>query len=72
MAHIRFIDNEEQLAHALHYWNNFSFASDYISIEDALDTLDSSDRLVEARQVWAARWVVTLMHLLFQQRWLIH
>ncbi len=59
MAH-SYIDNEEQLAHALHFWKGFSFASDYISVDEAVETLDSSDKVVEARPVYASRWVVSV------------
>ncbi|OSD06152.1 hypothetical protein PYCCODRAFT_1464820 [Trametes coccinea BRFM310] len=50
------IDSAEKLEHCLQYWRNYSISDQYVKLQDALDTLDTPDRLVEARMAYQARW----------------
>ena len=52
------IDSVDKLDNALHYWRNHSFSEKYINLRDALASLDSEEKLVEAHSASAARWVV--------------
>ena len=53
------IETEEKLSQALDYWKNYSFVPDYIKLKDAVDTILTDARLVEARHEYTPRWVVS-------------
>ena len=55
------IDTEEKLAQALKFWKNFSFVPNYVKLQDAIDTILTDARPVEARHEYAPRWVVSTM-----------
>ncbi|EIW53402.1 uncharacterized protein TRAVEDRAFT_23774 [Trametes versicolor FP-101664 SS1] len=53
------IDSAEKLDRALKYWKKYSPFQSYIKLQDAIDSLGTDDRLVEARPVYASRWVLS-------------
>ena len=59
-----FIETEDQLSQALHFWKNFTFSEKCIRLQDAIDTIDTDTPMVEAKHVWAPKWVVSLIVLL--------
>lgn len=54
------VDTVEDLRHALHYWKQHSFDKSYIKLNDAVQSLQSESRLVEARASYLSRWVVCI------------
>ena len=63
MALRGYIETEEQLHNALHYWKNYSFNPSYIKLEDAVRSLDDESKpLVSAYHQFAPRWVVCYYH----------
>ena len=53
------IDTEEKLVQALNFWKNFTFVPNYVKLQDAIDTILTDARPVEARHEYAPRWVVS-------------
>ncbi|KAH9848706.1 hypothetical protein C2E23DRAFT_738930 [Lenzites betulinus] len=51
------IETPDQLEHALHYWKNYTFSDSYTNLQDAVDTVNTSDNFLQARQVYPSRWL---------------
>ena len=54
------IDTKEKLEQALRYWKDFTFVPNYVKLQDAIDTILTDARAVEARHEYAPRWVVSM------------
>ena len=54
------IDTKEKLEQALRYWKDFTFVPNYVKLHDAIDTILTDARAVEARHEYAPRWVVSM------------
>ncbi len=55
----KYIDSPDKLSRNLRYWKVRSFLPDYIPLEQAVSTINDSNRLFEARQDYPGRWVVS-------------
>lgn len=60
----RYLDTPKKLTRALRYWRGCAIKDGYISLEKAVSTINTPDRIVEARQDFPGRWVVSLTSLL--------
>lgn len=58
-----YIDSPEQLEQALQYWKDYSIDGKYVKLDDVVKTIGTPDSPVEARQEFAARWVVSAVGL---------
>ena len=56
-----YIGTVGKLKRTLEYWQNYTFVNDgeYISLNEAIRTLGSDEQMIEARQEYAGRWVVS-------------
>ena len=56
-----YIGSADKLKQALHYWQEYSFieTDGYLSLNDVIKSLGSDDPMVEVRQEYPARWVVS-------------
>ncbi len=57
------IDTVEKLKASLRYWQSFCILDAHIPLTKAVATLNTPERVVEARQDYAGRWVVSLVWL---------
>ena len=53
------IDSEEKLNLALKHWKNYTFQPQYVNLRDAVDSILTDRRSVEARHEYSPRWVVS-------------
>ena len=53
-----YIETAEQLHDVLNRWKAFSFNEKYINLQDAVDKMETPERLVDAWHQYAPRWMV--------------
>lgn len=56
----RYVDSPKKLTRTLRFWRGCAIKEGYISLEEAVATINTPKRLVEARQDFPGRWVVSL------------
>ncbi|KAI0358766.1 hypothetical protein OH77DRAFT_1215261 [Trametes cingulata] len=57
-SHIK-VCRVEELDNSLHYWKNYTFSDSYIKLDDAVETISTDQPLVEGRQDYPGRWVMS-------------